>query len=33
MIPTYQYYEEIKEILKKRGYDTEKVHPTNYIKK
>ena len=33
MIHTYQYYEDIKHILKKNGYDTSKVHPTNYVKR
>ena len=33
MVHTYQYYVEIKEVLKKKGYDVEKVHPTNYIKR
>lgn len=33
MIHTYQYFEEIKDVLKKKGYNTEKVHPTNYVKK
>ena len=33
MIHTYQYFEEVREKLKKKGYDTEKVHPTNYVKR
>ena len=33
MIHTYQYYEEIKEALKKKGHNSEKIHPTNYVKR
>ena len=33
MIHTYQYYEYIRDILKSKGYDTTKVHPTNYVKR
>ncbi|MBI2652714.1 hypothetical protein HYX00_04580 [Candidatus Woesearchaeota archaeon] len=33
MIHTYQYYEEVKDVLKQKGYNTEKVHPTNYVKR
>jgi len=31
MIHMYDFYEEIKEKLGKKGYDMEKVHPTNYV--
>lgn len=33
MIHTYQYYEEIKENLRKKGFDVTQVHPTNYVKR
>lgn len=33
MIPSYQYFEEIKAILAKKGYRTEKIHPSNYVNK
>ncbi|MBW2983492.1 hypothetical protein KY361_00070 [Candidatus Woesearchaeota archaeon] len=33
MIHSYEYYEDIKEILKNKGYDVDKVHPTNYVKR
>ena len=33
MTHTYQYFEEIKEKLRNKGYDVEKIHPTNYVKK
>ncbi|MFH0978289.1 MAG: hypothetical protein V1837_03215 [Candidatus Woesearchaeota archaeon] len=31
MIHMYQYYIEIKENLKKNGYQVDKVHPTSYV--
>ena len=33
MIHMYEYYDEIKENLKKNGYDVSKVEPTNFIKR
>ena len=33
MIHMYQYFEEIKIKLKKKGYAVDSVHPTNFIKK
>lgn len=32
MIHSYKYYEEIRYILKQKGFDVTKVHPTNYVK-
>ena len=32
MIHTYQYFEEVKKKLRQSGHNTEKVHPTNYVK-
>ncbi|MAG91236.1 hypothetical protein CMO83_01005 [Candidatus Woesearchaeota archaeon] len=32
LIHMYEYYEEIKNNLEKKGYDVSKVHPTNYVK-
>ena len=33
MIHTYRYYQEVKEMLRKKGYNVEKIHPTNYVKR
>lgn len=33
MIHSYNYYEEIKEGLRKRGYDVSRVHPSNFVRK
>ncbi|MBT4446337.1 hypothetical protein HOA92_06385 [archaeon] len=32
MIHTFKYYEEIKSILGKKGFPTEKIHPSSYVK-
>lgn len=31
MIHSYQYFEEIKAALAKKNYNTEKIHPSNYV--
>ena len=33
MVHTYQYYAEVKEKLAKKGYNTESIYPTNYVRK
>lgn len=33
MIHSYAYYEEIKNTLKKKGYNVENIHPTSYVNK
>ncbi len=33
MIHRYNFYEEIKENLKKKGFDVSMVHPSNYVNK
>ncbi len=33
MIHSYQYFAEIREALAKKGYNTERIHPSNYVNK
>lgn len=33
MIHTYQHYQEVKEMLGNKGYNVEKIRPTNYVKR
>jgi ribosomal protein L37E len=32
MIHTFEFFKEIRDILHKKGYNTDKVHPSNYVK-
>ena len=33
LIHMYDFYEEIRDILKTKGFNVDKVHPTNYVKR
>lgn len=33
MIHTYEFFQKIKQVLKDKGCDTSKIHPTNYVNK